>query len=90
MIGFLFHFLSENYTSGKLQIRHKSEGKIEAEKSGAGHREDFMLARIVKGINKAFQVYQEEGNTRNGNRCVKSRRLKHEIITKWLGDLMSF
>lgn len=49
-----------------------------------------MLARIVKGINKAFTSISGEGNTRNGNRCIKSRRVKHEMITKCLGALVPF
>ena len=56
------HFLSENYISGNFQIRHKREEKIKAEKKVG---QEFMPARVVERINKAFTAISGGGNTGN-------------------------
>lgn len=53
--------------------------------------EEFLLARVVQGINKAFTAVSGEEILEIKVRYIKSRRgVKYKTIAKWLGTQMPF
>lgn len=58
LIGFYLRFLSENYISGNLQIKHKHEGKIKAEKRRGG----------------IYACQSSGGNKQSFYNCIRGRK----------------